>query len=395
MMPTMAGRGVQGSAVAVCAPLRRARGRTVARIVVLGCAVAALSVVPAHAQILTQVGVTEPGAGASVASSRVVVDVIGLTQADGAQARIIAGGQTRTHDLSGPESITGGSRWVGTLDLGGLPNGPARVEGRALFSDSTSDWTGHEVRLDLPTPPISLTVAPAAGDAVALSWSAAAVPDVSGYQLERAPAGGGFAPLVTVGAGQLSHTDVGVPPGEHRYRVRAVRPGGDGGAKPGPWAEGVVLLAPPGAAGGDLASQGSGPTSGVAARPPTGGISARLRAGTEGIGAPDMDLPAPQVAPRDLGGPAAVADGQGAPSEEIALGDDQPLAITQEGPLVLGGDGPRLVALCLVALLAMRARRMTHPGSPSPMQVRLSPGPGPGGGGAWRGARDWSRGPRG
>lgn len=382
---------------------RARRGRThrvtAGRIAVLGCAVIALAAIPAGAQVLTTVSVVEPGGGAAVTGPRVVVDVRGLGQAEAAQARITAAGQTRTVDLAGPQGLAGGSRWSGTLDLGGLPNGPARVEGRARFAGASSmtDWTGHDVRLDVPPPAISLHVAPVAGhpDAVALSWTAAGVPDLSGYEVQRALAGGGYETLLTAGAGQHAHTDVGVPPGEHRYRVRAIRPSGSGGSKPGPWAEGVAIMAPPPTVAGADGGPGSqGPTSGVAARPPTGGISARLRAGTEDMSLPDMAAPAPQVAPRDLIAPPSGADGT--PGEEVALGAGRSLAIEHDGAAGLSGDAVRLVALVLVALLALRAHRITHrpvPAAAGPLRVRLSAGPDPGGTEAWRTNRAWSRGP--
>lgn len=394
----MAGRSLQREKVGTAAARvqrGRKRRRAALRIALLGCAIAVLAVLPAGAQLLTEVVVTAPGAGAAVTGSRVVVEARGLVQAEAAQARILASGQERMANLSGPEGFTGGSRWVGNLDLTGLPNGVARVEGRAQFSGNMSEWSGHDVHLDLPAPAITLHVSPVAGrsDAVSLAWPAAGIPDVSSYELQRALAGAGYEPLVTVGADQLAHTDVGLPPGDHRYRVRAVRPGGSGGAKPGPWAEGVAILAPSGVyeAEGGLAG-GPGPTSGVATRPPTGGISARLRSGTEGMSLPEMALPDPQVAPRDVA--EASGDGQSAPSgEEVALGGDQPLAVTHGSPTGGGADGVRLVALSLVALLALRAHHITHRparASPQPMHIRLSAGPPPGGGEAWRGARDWS-----
>lgn len=364
---------------------------------VLGCAVVALAAVPAGAQLLTSVGVAEPGSGAAVSGSRVVVEVRGLGKAEAAQARIIVAGQTRTVDLAG-DSGAGSSRWVGNFDLGGLPNGPARVEGSARFggSNSQTEWSGHDVRLDIPAPAISVNVAPVAGhgDAAALTWSAANIPDVTGYEVQRALAGQGFEGLLTTGADQLAHTDVGLPPGEHGFRVRALRPGGSGGTNPGPWAEGVAILAgPPDVAGaeGGLASQGAGPTSGVAPRPLAGGIAARLRSGTEGMELPEVDMLPPQVAPRDVS-PVAAAPAD--PGEQLALGSDPALAITHDEPVGSGSDAVRLVALGLVGLLAIRAHRITHPkgpGSGTPMNVRLSAGPAPGGNEAWRGARDWAR----
>lgn len=401
MMPRMAGRdssrfGVKDAATGAHGV--RTRRSAAARVSLVACAIVALAAMPAGAQLLTQVGVAEPAAGTVVTGSRVVVEVLGLGQAEAAQARVVVGDQARTVDLVGPEAFTGGSRWFGKLDFSGLPNGPARVEGRARFAGASdmTPWSGNDVALDLPAPAISLHVAPVAGvhDAVALTWSAANVPDVSGYELQRALAGGGFETVITAGAGQLAHTDVGIPPGDHRYRVRALRPSGTGGFNAGSWAEGVASLAPPPGivgADGSLTSQGE-PTSGVAARPPSGGISARLRAGTQGMSLPPMDLPPPQVAPRDVGAPGVEGE-VGPDGEQLAL-DGQPLAISHDGPAGMTGDSVRLVTLLLVGLLAIRAHRLNNPARqhPSgPLQVRLSAGPAPGGGEAWRGARDWSR----
>lgn len=397
----MARRGAQGvrDGAGVACPARR---RCVARVVTAACALVALASVPAGAQVLTQVAVVEPANGAAVSAPRVVVEVRGVGQAQSAQARIVSAGQSRVTELAGPEAMTAGSRWSGYLDLGGLPNGPARVEGRVLLSGASSptEWTGNDVRLDLPAPPIGLHVAPVPGrsDAVSLSWPAAGVPDVSGYELQRALAGGGFEPLLTAPPDQLAHTDVGVPPGDHRYRVRAVRPGGSGAPRPGPWAEGVALLAGP-APSGSAASGGPGePVSGVAAAPPTGGgISARLRSGTEGIALPDAPLLAPLVAPRDLV-PHPFAEGPQVAAPEDAAGGGQVLAVTREDE-GLGSDAVRLVGLGLVGLLAARARRIAdpdrrrRPGLGALMAGTAGTGAESTGNEVWRGAREWSRAP--
>lgn len=381
---------VRGGAGAAC-PTRR---RSIVRVATAACALVALAAVPAGAQMLTQVAVVEPPAGASVAGSRVVVEVRGIGQADMAQARITAGGQTRASDLSGPESIPAGSRWSGNLNLSGLPNGPARVEARARFagSESPTEWSGHDVRLDLPAPAISLTVSPVAGrpDAVALTWSAAGVPDVTGYEVQRALAGGGYEGVLTAGPGQHAHTDVSVPPGDHRYRVRALRPGADGGSRPGPWAEGAAILAGapdgPASAAGDGDPTNAGPVSGVASRPPTGGISARLRSGTENMSLPEGP-PAlgPLVAPRDL--PAA-ADAESQAATDVALGPDgeATLAVTQDG-VGFSSDAVRLLGLALAGFLALWAHRLAT----RPIRAFATPTPSSTGDEVWRGARDWSR----
>lgn len=396
----MTGGHARGIGVGVTQPRSQVGRRWLGALATLAlvCAVLGVTTAPAGAQLLTSVSVAHPGGGAAISDGRVVVEVRGLGSADAAQARIIAAGQTRTVDLAGPESIAGGSRFAGSLDLGGLPNGPARVEGRAQLSGSMGEWTGHDVLLNVAAPGIALQVAPVAGhsDAAALTWSAAGVPDVTGYEVQRALAGAGFEGLLTAGAGQLAHTDVGLPPGDHRYRVRAVRAGGSGQPLPGPWAEGVAVLAPPGVAGAAEGGPGEA-TTGVAPAPPTsGGISARLRSGTQGMSLPEMSVLAPQVADSGAFGPQPQVAGPegGASAEELALGG--PLEVALDAPPFLGGDAVRLVALCLVALFAIRAHRITHrppPAAGRPLQVRLSAGPRPGGSEAWRGTRDWSRTP--
>jgi len=368
---------------------------------VAGCAVVVLAAMPVGAQVLRQVDVVEPGAGTAVSVARVVVEVRGVGSAQSAQARILSAGQSRVVDLAGPESIPAGSRWTGNLDLAGLPNGPARVEGRVQFSGASgpTEWKGNDVRLDLPAPPIGLHVAPVPGhaDAVSLSWPAAGVPDVTGYEVQRALAGGGYTHLLTAPRDQLSHTDVGLPPGDHRYRVRAVRPGASG-ARPGPWAEGVAMIAAPAAGQGGDGSGAGGPVSGVAAAPPTGGgISARLRSGTEGMALPDGPMLAPQVAPRDLL-PYPLAEGPqvAAPESAAGGGGDQILAVTHEGE-GFGSDAVRLVGLGLVGLLAARARRIGDPDRRrGPRLGALTAGAGAsgaasGGQEVWRGAREWPR----
>lgn len=338
-----------------------------ARLLAAAVAVVALVALPAGAQVLTQVSVAEPVSGAAVGGPRVVVEVRGLSQADSVEARVLSAGQDRIRALSGPENLPTGSRWSGNLDLSGLPNGPARIEARAQLAGSSSptDWSGHDVRLDLPAPPIALNLAVVQADAVALSWPHAGVPDVATYDLQRALAGGGYEPLVTVDGGQLAHTDVEVPAGDHRYRVRAVRPGADGAPRPGPWAEAAVSLGAgvpgdPAAGGGD----GTQPTSGVASRPPTGGISARLRAGTEGVELPQEPSLNPMVAPRDhiFDEQFAVAPPADAGTEDLAQGGGARLVVSQEDEGALGSDAVRLVGLGLAGLLALRARRITQPG---------------------------------
>lgn len=402
MLLVMTGRHALG--VEAKAPEARAQGggrwRGALATLAVACAAVALASAPAGAQLLTTVSVAQPGSGASISDGGVVVEVRGLGSAEAAQARIVAAGQSRTVDLSGPDSFTGGSRWTGALDLSGLPNGPARVEGRAQLSGSMTEWSGHDVRLNVPAPAISLHVAPVAGhgNAVALSWTAAAAPDMIGYEVQRALQGSGYEGLLTAGAGQLAHTDVGLPPGDHRYRVRAVRAGGSGQPHPGPWAEGVAMLAPPPGVAGAAESGPGEATAGVAPAPPTGGISSRLRAGTEGMTLPEASALAPLVAPRgELPGPLAAPPEGAASAEELALGGGQPLSVGLEGPPFMGGDTVNLVALGLVGLFALRAHRLTHPkapkgpGAPEPLRVRLSAGPGPGGSEKWRGAREWSR----
>lgn len=340
----------------------------VGRAAAAAVAVIAVVALPVGAQVLTTVAVVEPGNGAAVSTPGVVVEVQGVGEAESVQARMVVGAQNRVQDLSGPEPIPAGSRWTGSLDLAGLPNGAARVEARATLagSDGPTEWQGHEVRLDFPAPAVALTVGLVQADAVALSWTAAEVPDVSAYEVHRALAEGGYEPLVTVDGGQLAHTDVEVPAGDHRYRVRAVRPGEGGAPRPGPWAEGAVGVgqadagAPPPEEGGD----GSAPTSGVAAAPRTGGISARLRAGTEDMAPPETPSLGPQVAPQDPGygdqfpaGPSAASPSE----EELAQGGDSRLAVSRRDDGPVGSDAVRLVGLGLAGLLAVRARWITGP----------------------------------
>lgn len=351
---------------------RRGHGRLLAA----AAAVVALVALPAGAQVLTQVSVVQPGSGAAVSAPLVVVEVRGLNQAESVQARLIAGGQERVGALSGPENLATGSRWRGNLDVSGLPNGAARVEARAQLSGSgnLTDWSGHDVRLDLPAPPIGLNIAVVQADAITLSWGHPGIPDVSGYELQRALAGQGYEPLAAVEGEQLAHTDVGVPAGDHRYRARAVRPGAGGGSRPGPWAEATVSLVG-GAPGGpppEGAGDGSQPTSGVAARPPTGGgISARLRAGTEGVELPQGPSLNPLVAPRDhiFDEHFAVAPPADPGTEELARGGGARLSVSREDDGPLGSDAVRLVGLGVAGLLALRARRITQPGR-SPRALR-------------------------
>lgn len=342
----------------------RRRGRLAAATL----AAVTLAALPAGAQVLTQVNVVEPGEGAVVTGPGVVVEVQGFGSAESAQARVVVDAQERVVELAGPESIPAGSRWRGSLDLAGLRNGAARVEGRATLAGSSepTEWAGHEVVLDLPAPPIAVTLGLVQPHAVAISWTAAEVPDVSAYEVQRALAGGEHEPLVTVDAAQLAHTDVEVPAGEHRYRVRAVRPGQDDAPRPGPWAEAAVAVAepapdgaPPGSGGEDPA-----PSAGVAAAPRTGGISARLRAGTEDGSPPETPTLGPQVAPRDLGFGApdtAAPWPDEATGEDVAEGGDRRLAVNRAGHDPSGSDAVRLVGLGLVGLLAVRARWITRP----------------------------------
>jgi len=337
-----------------------------ARLLAAAAAVVVLVALPAGAQMLTQVSVVQPGSGAAVSTPLVVVEVRGLNQAESVQARLIAGGQERVGGLSGPETLATGSRWRGNLDVSGLPNGAARVEARAQLSGSggPTDWSGHDVRLDLPAPPIGLNVAVVQADAITLSWGHPGIPDVSGYELQRALAGEGYEPLAAVDGGQLAHTDVGVPAGDHRYRARAVRPGAGGGPRPGPWAEATVSLAG-GAPGGPAAEGGDGtqPTSGVATRPPTGGgISARLRAGTEGVDLSQGPSLGPLVAPRDhiFDDTFAVAPPADPGSEEHARSGDARLSVSREDEGPLGSEAVRLIGLGVAGLLALRAHRITH-----------------------------------
>lgn len=337
------------------------------------------------AQVLQRVVIAEPGAGATVSTTGVVVDVHGVGEVDWVQARFVSasGKAGAPSNLAGPEANATGTRWHGNVDVAGLPNGAARVEARAQLAGGVTDWSGHEVSLDFPTPATSLQAGPVAGrhDAVALSWQPVAAPDVRRYEVHRVLAGGGWQSLVAVPGGQHAHTDVDVPEGTHRYRVRAVRPAADGSARPGPWAEREVAVAGPPAgiaAGGDAGASPGEPTAGVAPAPLTGGISARLRAGTEAMrGGQEGTSMAPQVAPREDvlaggAGPDGLPVAAGPELDgEVALGMDSALQVGREGD-PLGSDAVRLVGLFLAGVLAMRAQRRSA-GGRTTSRLRLVP----------------------
>lgn len=380
----------------------RTRAATALRALAVAMVLLAATAGPLAAQVLTSVNVVTPGSGAAVSSGDVVVEIRGLGRADSVEARVVAGGSgAGPVRLAGPEDAAAGQRWRGRLDLTRFPNGPARVEARASFNGSSpTDWTGHEIRVDFPPPHTPVKASPVAPDAVAVSWQPVAIPDVTGYEVQRALGEGGWEGIVTVRAGQHTHTDTGVPPGSHRYRVRALRPGGTGGTKPGPWAETGVALA--GGHGGSAGAAGEAEAtarahSGVAVAPRTGGMAARLRAGSETMPLADVDGLAPQVAPRDVAPPEdglpGTDDLSGLSPEEIAqLRPGLQVSTNRPGD---GADAVRLVGLGFAGLLALLARRLAD----RPRRASLAGAAGGAlffatGDEVWQGARDWSRRPQ-
>lgn len=368
------------SAVVASSRTRIRRAGMVA--LVVGMAVLAAAGTSVGAQVLQRVVVAEPGAGATVTGTGVLVDVQGLGDVNAVHARVVSGsgkaGGVAT--LGNPEQRATGTRWRGNLNVAGLPNGAARVEARAQQPSGTTEWSGHDVRLSFPAPAVNLQAAPVAGrsDAVALTWPAASAPDVNRYELQRALAGGGWKSLVSVPGAQHAHTDVGVPGGTHRYRLRASRPGADGKARPGPWVERAVAVAGAGAEAASGNNAPREPSAGVAPAPPTGSNPAQMRGGTENVGgAHEGSAAAPRVAPREEflpldGLPADGLPVAAGPEGDVARGGD--LQLLRDGD-PLGSDAVRLVGLFLAGVLAWRGQQIAAGGGGRGRIARLRGAP--------------------
>lgn len=215
------------------------------------------SAAPAHA--VAEWGVEQPASGSTVTGAthvRAFARAVKGEQVDGMRVRFRSAdggssGQTRDLSFTGLEQNAGTERstWARPFDPlasdwhGGavMPNGRYVVETQAVSSVESidfgnelrreSDWRGHQITVDAPPPPTSVSAQvtdPQAGT-VQVNWTASVVPDFRRYVVQRASAGGDFTDVHTTDdSAAASHTDRVDGDGEYRYRVRVVRAGAEG-----------------------------------------------------------------------------------------------------------------------------------------------------------------------
>ncbi len=104
------------------------------------------------------------------------------------------------------------------------------LRARSLDQEGLSDPAPPLVRIEhrdlqAPPPPSALSAA-VDGARVTLTWDAVSAVDLANYELQRS-AGGDFASVATVAAGQTTHVDLDVADADHRYRIRAIDAAGN------------------------------------------------------------------------------------------------------------------------------------------------------------------------
>lgn len=137
----------------------------------------------------------------------------------------------------------------------GLKNGGYTIRCAATENSGASDSQTITVTVDnAPSAPTGVTAA-TSGNQVTVSWNANPEPDITGYRVER-DSGGGFSELATVNG--TSHTD-SPGPGNHSYRVVAIRNSSVSGGKPSApsGSVGAYIEPPPNAGPGDPSGGGT------------------------------------------------------------------------------------------------------------------------------------------
>lgn len=243
------------------------------------------------------------------------------------------------------------------------PNGEYAIEAVAVANGDADERVVARVIVDNPAAMPRDVVATATDEGVELSWSPNAEPDLLGYRVERMISGA----FTVIGETTATSYIDGVEPGEHSYRVVAVRHSvaRSAGRPSLPSAEVTVNVAAP-----TTDARGK-PQFGVG---PTGGGASRSGFQVEGGSFAPRGLPSGAALPGSVGLPdAPITDaGAGWGSYEETLPYEIPeggipLSASESEPettwRVLPSDGLRWVALgslclALAALLRLVARRL-------------------------------------
>ncbi len=125
-----------------------------------------------------------------------------------------------------PIAAAGAEPWEVHWDVSSLALGAYEVRAVATDTSGQTDPAPAVIALTLAdlTPPEAVgdVVVTVSGDAVTLSWSESAAPDLAGYHVERAGADTGFARITTQPLAAPTHVDDALADGAYRYRVVAV-----------------------------------------------------------------------------------------------------------------------------------------------------------------------------